>query len=191
MSSLIPKVPKNPEVVRVCVFCSSSPSIDQKYIELSSDLGSGIGSRNWTLVSGGGRISSMGAVARATRASGGKTIGVIPEQLKQIEFADHESDELHVVKDMRERKGLIEELSDAFIILPGGPGTLEEFFEIWVGRFLKFHDKPIAILDPFDLYKPLSELLDHLEAEKFVKPGQRELIYWARSVDEALDHISS
>lgn len=191
MSSLMSEVQKAPKVLRVCVFCSSSPSIDQKYIELSSALGSGIGSRNWTLVSGGGRISSMGAVARATRESGGKTIGVIPEQLRQIEFADHESDELHVVSDMRERKGLIEELSDGFIILPGGPGTLEEFFEIWVGRFLKFHNKPIAILDPFDLYKPLSQLLDHLEAEKFVKPGQRELVYWARSVDEALDHISS
>lgn len=180
-----------PQAMRVSVFCSSSPNIDEKYIDLSSELGAGIGARGWTLVSGGGRISSMGAVARATRANGGKTIGVIPEQLKKIEFADDDSDELHVVKDMRERKGLIEKLSDAFIILPGGPGTLEEFFEIWVGRFLKFHDKPIAILDPFDLYKPLNELIDHLEAERFVKPGQRELIYWARAVDEALDHITS
>jgi uncharacterized protein (TIGR00730 family) len=185
MSSQISKA------MRVCVFCSSSPAIDDKYIQLSSQLGAGIGTRSWTLVSGGGRISSMGAVARATRENGGKTIGVIPEQLKQIEFADHDSDELHVVKDMRERKGLIEQLSDAFIVLPGGPGTLEEFFEIWVGRFLKFHNKPIAILDPFDLYKPLNELLDHLEAEKFVKPGQRELVYWARTVDEALEHISN
>jgi uncharacterized protein (TIGR00730 family) len=179
-----------PQAMRVCVFCSSSPAIDEKYIQLSSELGAGIGLRNWTLVSGGGRISSMGAVAKATRENGGKTIGVIPEQLKNIEFADHDSDELHVVNNMRERKGLIENLSDAFIVLPGGPGTLEEFFEIWVGRFLKFHDKPIAILDPFDLYKPLTELLDHLEREKFVKPGQRELIFWARSVEQALDHIS-
>ena len=180
-----------PQAMRVSVFCSSSPTIDEKYINLSTELGLGIGARNWTLVSGGGRISSMGAVARATREAGGKTIGVIPEQLKRIEFADHDSDELHIVKDMRERKGMIEELSDAFIVLPGGPGTLEEFFEIWVGRFLKFHNKPIAILDPFDLYKPLSDLLDHLEAENFVKPGQRELIYWARTVDEALGHIAN
>lgn len=177
--------------MRVCVFCSSSPAIDDKYIRLSSELGAGIGTRNWTLVSGGGRISSMGAVASAARANGAKTIGVIPESLEKIEFADKDSDELHVVKDMRERKGLIEKISDAFIVLPGGPGTLEEFFEIWVGRFLKFHDKPIAILDPFDLYKPLIDLLDHLEAEKFVKPGQRELVFWARNVDEALNHISN
>ena len=177
--------------MHVSVFCASSPAIDQKYVQLAADLGKGIASRNWTLVSGGGRISSMGAVARAAREGGARTIGVIPESLVKIEFADHDSDELHVVKDMRERKGKIEEISDAFIILPGGAGTLEEFFEIWVGRFLKFHDKPIAILDPFDLYKPLLNLIDHLEAENFVKPGQRELVFWARTVDEALDHIAS
>ena len=177
--------------MHVSVFCASSPAIDQKYVQLAADLGKGIASRKWTLVSGGGRISSMGAVARAAREGGARTIGVIPESLVKIEFADHDSDELHVVKDMRERKGKIEEISDAFIILPGGAGTLEEFFEIWVGRFLKFHDKPIAILDPFDLYKPLLNLIDHLEAENFVKPGQRELVFWARTVDEALDHIAS
>ena len=177
--------------MHVSVFCASSPAIDEKYVELAAGLGKGIASRKWTLVSGGGRISSMGAVARAAREGGAKTIGVIPESLVKIEFADHDSDELHVVKDMRERKGKIEEISDAFIILPGGAGTLEEFFEIWVGRFLKFHDKPIAILDPFDLYKPLLDLIDHLEAENFVKPGQRELVYWARTVDEALDHVAS
>lgn len=177
--------------MQVSVFCASSPTVDQKYIQLASDLGAGIGSRNWTLVSGGGRISCMGAVALAARQNGSRTIGVIPESLVKIEFADHDSDELIVVKDMRERKGKIEELADAFVVLPGGAGTLEEFFEIWVGRFLKFHNKPIVILDPFDLYKPLLNLIDHLEAENFVKPGQRELLYWARTVDEALNHISS
>mgnify|MGYP003338341152 FL=1 len=177
--------------MHVSVFCASSPAIDEKYVNLASDLGAGIAARNWTLVSGGGKISSMGAVARAAREGGAKTIGVIPESLVKIEFADHDSDELIVVNDMRERKGKIEELSDAFVVLPGGAGTLEEFFEIWVGRFLKFHNKPIAILDPFDLYKPLQDLIIHLEAENFVKPGQRELVYWARSVQEALDHIAS
>ena len=177
--------------MHVSVFCASSPAIDEKYVNLAADLGAGIAARNWTLVSGGGKISSMGAVARAARAGGAKTIGVIPESLVKIEFADHDSDELIVVNDMRERKGKIEELSDAFVVLPGGAGTLEEFFEIWVGRFLKFHNKPIAILDPFDLYKPLQDLINHLEAENFVKPGQRELVYWARSVQEALDHIAS
>lgn len=132
----------------------------------------------------------MGAVAKSAREAGGRTIGVIPTALERIEFADHDNHELHIVKDMRERKGLIEELSDGFVILPGGAGTMEEFFEIWVGRYLKFHDKPIAILDPFDLYQPLSQLIDHLQVEGFVKPGMKELIFWARSVDEALDHLT-
>jgi len=176
--------------MRVSVFCASSPTVDQKYIDLASQLGAGIGSRGWELVSGGGRISCMGAVARSARENGAKTIGVIPEQLVKVEFADHDSDELIIVKDMRERKGKIESLADSFVILPGGAGTLEEFFEIWVGRFLNFHDKPIVILDPFDLYQPLLQLIDHLERENFVKPGQRELLFWAHNVDQALDFIA-
>ena len=125
--------------MRVSVFCASSPTVDQKYIDLATDLGAGIGNRGWDLVSGGGRISCMGAVARAARENGAKTIGVIPESLVKIEFADHDSDELIVVKDMRERKGKIESLADSFVILPGGAGTLEEFFEIWVGRRSEEH----------------------------------------------------
>jgi uncharacterized protein (TIGR00730 family) len=128
----------------------------------------------------------MGAVARGVRAGGGRTIGVIPQSLVDIEFADKESDELHVVVSMRERKALMEEKSDAFIALPGGIGTLEELFEIWAGRFLRFHDKPIIVLDPFELFDPLRDLLDHLEVEGFVKPGQRELLHWCRTIEEAL-----
>lgn len=172
--------------MRIAVFCSSSPTIHGKYIELANDLGIGIGSRKWDLVSGGGHISMMGAVARGVRNSGGRTIGVIPQSLVDIEFADKESDELHVVGSMRERKALMEEKADAFIALPGGLGTLEELFEIWVGRFLKFHDKPVVVLDPFDLYGPLRDLVDHLEIEGFVKPGQREMLHWCQTIDEAL-----
>ncbi|HEY3292841.1 MAG TPA: TIGR00730 family Rossman fold protein [Candidatus Nanopelagicaceae bacterium] len=172
--------------MRVAVFCSSSPTIDNKYVDLATELGIAIGERNWELVSGGGHISMMGAVARGVRASGGKTIGVIPQSLVDIEFADHDSHELHIVDSMRERKAKMEEMSDAFIALPGGPGTLEELFEIWVGRFLNFHDKPVIILDPFDLYSPLRDLLDHLENHGFVKPGQRELLHWSTTVSEAL-----
>jgi uncharacterized protein (TIGR00730 family) len=173
--------------MRIAVYCSSSQTIDPKYIELARDLGAGIAMRSWELVSGGGHISAMGAVSRGARESGGRTIGVIPQLLVDIEFADKECDELHVVDSMRNRKAMIEDLSDAFIALPGGIGTLEELFEIWVGRFLKFHSKPVIVLDPFDLYAPLATLIDHLEAHGFVKPGQRELLHWARSIDEALD----
>lgn len=172
--------------MRVCVYCSSSPDIHGKYLDLATELGLAIGERKWELVSGGGHISMMGALARGVRTGGGRTIGVIPQSLVDIEFADHDSHELHVVDSMRNRKAKMEEMSSAFIALPGGPGTLEELFEIWVGRFLKFHDKPVVILDPFDLYAPLRDLLDHLEREGFVKPGQRELLHWSTSVNEAL-----
>ena len=173
--------------MRVCVFCSSSPTIHKKYLDLATDLGTAIGEREWELVSGGGHISMMGAVSRGVRENGGRTVGVIPQSLVDIEFADHDNHELHVVDSMRNRKAKMEEISDAFIALPGGPGTLEELFEIWVGRFLKFHDKPVIILDPFDLYAPLKDLLDHLEEQGFVKPGQRELLHWTTRVEDALD----
>lgn len=172
--------------MRIAVFCSSSPTIDNKYVELAHELGVALGKRRWDLVSGGGHISMMGAVARGARSEGGISIGVIPQNLVDIEFADHDSHELHIVESMRERKGKIESLSDAFITLPGGPGTLEELFEIWVGRFLKFHDKPVIILDPFGIFEPLKTLLDHLEVHGFVKPGQRELLLWCTTVEEAL-----
>jgi uncharacterized protein (TIGR00730 family) len=172
--------------MRIAVFCSSSPAIDSKFIDLAFDLGEGIARSGAELVSGGGHISAMGAISRGARSVGGRTIGIIPQKLVDIEFADHESDELIVVDSMRTRKAKIEDMSDAFITLPGGLGTLEELFEIWVGRYLKFHDKPVIILDPFGVYEPLHALVEHLENEKFVKPGMRELIHWAVSVDEAV-----
>ena len=173
--------------MRIAVFCASSPTIHQKYIDLAFQLGTGIAAGGDELVSGGGHISAMGAVSRGAREAGGKTIGVIPQKLVDIEFADHDNHELHVVDSMRSRKGKIESISDAFIALPGGLGTLEELIEIWVGRYLQFHDKPVIILDPFDLYKPLHDLIIHLEEENFVKPGQRELLHWTTTVEEALE----
>ena len=172
--------------MRIAVFCSSSPSIDSKYIDLAYELGSAIAESGAELVSGGGHISAMGAISRGARSRKGRTIGVIPQKLVDIEFADHESDELIVVDSMRTRKAKIEDLSDAFITLPGGLGTLEELFEIWVGRYLKFHTKPVVILDPFGIYAPLHELIIHLEDEKFIKPGMREIVQWTTTVDEAL-----
>lgn len=172
--------------MRIAVFCSSSPSIDSKFIDLAFDLGEGIARSGAELVSGGGHISAMGAISRGARSVGGRTIGIIPQKLVDIEFADHESDELIVVDSMRTRKAKIEDMSDAFITLPGGLGTLEELFEIWVGRYLKFHDKPVIILDPFGIYQPLHALVEHLENENFVKPGMRELIHWTTTVEEAV-----
>jgi len=173
--------------MRIAVFCSSSPTIDNKYVDLAYQLGQGIAAHSSELVTGGGHISMMGAVSRGARDAGGKTIGVIPQALVEIEFADHDNDELHVDETMGQRKHMITYLSDAFITLPGGAGTLEEFFEIWVGNYLKFHSKPVVILDPFGIYKPLHELILHLEEEKFIKPGMREIVRWTTTVEEALN----
>lgn len=172
--------------MRIAVFCSSSPTIDSKFIDLAFDLGAGIAESGAELVSGGGHISAMGAISRGARSKGGRTIGIIPQKLVDIEFADHESDELIVVDSMRTRKAKIEDLSDAFITLPGGLGTLEELFEIWVGRYLKFHDKPVIILDPYDVFQPLHALVEHLENENFVKPGMQDLLHWTTTVEEAI-----
>jgi uncharacterized protein (TIGR00730 family) len=131
----------------------------------------------------------MGAISRGARSVGGKTIGIIPQKLVDIEFADHDSDELVIVDSMRTRKGKIEEMADAFIALPGGLGTLEELIEIWVGRYLGFHNKPIVILDPYGVYEKLHELVIDLEKGNFVKPGMRDLVLWSTTVEEAISFI--
>lgn len=173
--------------MRVAVYCSSSPAIHPEFVDLAFDVGVAIAQEGWELVWGGGAISMMGAVARGARSVGGKTIGVIPKKLVSIEFQDKESTELHYVADMRSRKGKIEEISDAFITLPGGIGTLEEFFEIWVGRYLGFHNKPIAVCDPTGAYSLLRQSLHHLTELEFMKPGQEELVKWCTDIPSAID----
>jgi uncharacterized protein (TIGR00730 family) len=175
--------------MRIAVYCSSSPTIDPKFIDLAFELGAAIADSGADLVSGGGHISSMGAISRGARSKNGKTIGIIPQKLVDIEFADHDSDELVIVDTMRTRKAKIEEMADAFIALPGGLGTLEELIEIWVGRYLGFHSKPIVILDPYGVYKKLHELVIDLENQEFVKPGMRELVLWASTIEETLEFI--
>ena len=128
--------------------------------------------RGHSLVSGGGSVSSMGAVAQAVRAGGGHTIGVIPQALLDMEVADTDADELLVTTTMRERKALMDDHSDAFITLPGGLGTLEELFEIWTARTLGMHDKPLVVLDPTGVLAPVRELVEGLVASRFRAPGR-------------------
>ena len=169
----------------VCVFCASSTVIDARHIETAAAVGTEIARRGWTLVSGGGTVGSMGAVARAARAGGGHTIGVIPRALVAMEVADHEADELVVTDDMRERKGIMDARSDAFLGLPGGLGTLEELLEVWVARSLGMHAKPIVVLDPDGTYSGLRTLVDDLVEQSFVRPEARGAVSWAATVPEA------
>ena len=175
--------------MRVSVFCSSAPDIPKSSLDLAFAIGEAIGEQGWDLVWGGGKASMMGAVAKGARSKGAATIGVMPQPLIKLEFEDKEATQMHVVSDMRTRKAKIEDLSDAFIALPGGIGTLEEFFEIWVGSYLKFHSKPIAICDPVGFYDPLRTALDHLAEHNFMKTGQAELVSWCKDIPSTLDAI--
>ena len=175
--------------MRVSVFCSSAPDIPTTSLDLAYNIGKAIGEQGWDLVWGGGRSSMMGQVAKGARSVGAKTIGVIPEPLINLEFEDKDATHMHVVKNMRDRKAKIEDLADAFIALPGGIGTLEEFFEIWVGSYLKFHQKPIAICDPTGVYEPLREALNHLAQQNFMKTGQAELVAWCKDIPSTLAAI--
>lgn len=174
--------------MRICVFCSSSGRIDRRYLDLATEAGAELARRGHTLVSGGATVSCMGAVARAAREGGAPTIGVIPRALVDVEIADNDS-ELVVTDDMRSRKGEMDRRSDAFLVLPGGLGTLEELFEIWTSRVLGMHDKPIAILDPHGLYEPLRELMKHLLEEGFARPRIFDAIGWTTTVGEAFSHL--
>jgi uncharacterized protein (TIGR00730 family) len=176
--------------MKISVYCSSAPDLDPLLIDFAYELGKGIAEAGHDLVWGGAKVSMMGAVARGARDHGAKTIGVIPRALVDREIQDPLATELHLVDTMRERKALIEELSDGFIAMPGGIGTLEEFFEIWVGRYLAFHAKPIAILDPINAYGPLKSALDHLATHNLMKSGQSELISWTTQVPAALTALS-
>jgi len=175
--------------MRVSVFCSSAPNIPQSSLELAFNIGKAIGDQGWDLVWGGGKASMMGEVAKGARAAGAETIGVIPEGLKKVEFEDTDTTNMYVVTDMRTRKAKIEDLADAFIILPGGIGTLEEFFEIWVGRYLKFHHKPIAVCDPTGVYAPLQVAIEHLATQNFMKVGQAELVSWCKDIPATIEAV--
>jgi uncharacterized protein (TIGR00730 family) len=174
-------------VAAVCVFCASGIGIDGRYLDLASAFGSALAVAGHTLVSGGGRVSMMGAVATAARAGGAHTIGVIPSAMIPLEVADTEADELVVVDTMRERKRVMDERSDAFVALPGGLGTLEELLEVWTTRSLAMHVKPVVVLDPDGLYAPLWAYLQSLAARGFVRPAAFDALQRVTTVEAALE----
>jgi uncharacterized protein (TIGR00730 family) len=176
-------------VAAICVYCASSTRIDPSYVDLATHVGRTLAERGHTLVSGGGDLSMMGAVARAARAAGAHTTGVIPRQLLELEVGDRDADELLVVDDMRIRKGLMDARADAFLTLPGGLGTLEELFEVWVARSLGLHAKPVVALDTDGLYAPLRAQVELMVERGFVRRPATEALQWTSSVEEALDLV--
>lgn len=180
-----------PVMAAVCVYCASSEGIDPRYVDLAALLGGALAARGHSLVSGGGRVSMMGAVARAARAGAARTVGVIPAALVRLEVADQDADELLVVPDMRARKALMDERSDAFIALPGGIGTLEELMEVWTSRSLGMHDKPVVLLDPWDDYRGLLDFVGSLQDKGFVRPTAIAHLIRTTSVEQALDAVEA
>ena len=142
--------------------------------------------RGWTLVSGGGNVSAMGAVADGARAAGGRTVGVIPKALVHRELADIAADELVVTDTMRQRKQVMEERSDAFLALPGGIGTLEELFETWTAGYLGMHDKPVVLLDPHGHYDGLRGWLSSLVESGYVTQAALDRLVVVDDIEAAL-----
>jgi len=177
-------------VTAICVYCASSERIDPRYIELAAVVGTELARRGHTLISGGGSVSCMGAVAKAARAGGARTIGVIPQALVDREIAHTGLTELHVVDTMHQRKAMLFELADAFIVAPGGMGTLEEAFEQLTGLYLDYHSKPIVFLDVDGFWPPLAAFLDHAVEVEIMRPEARALFRIASSASAALDALA-
>jgi uncharacterized protein (TIGR00730 family) len=170
----------------VCVYCASGPT-HPALLELAAALGAAIADRGWTLVSGGGNVSAMGAVAAGARSHGGRTVGVIPKALVHRELADVDADELIVTDTMRERKQVMEDRADGFIALPGGIGTLEELFEAWTAGYLGMHAKPVVMLDPVGHYDGLVTWLAGLVDTGYVSAIAMDRLPVARDIGAALD----
>jgi len=175
---------------RVCVFCGSSPGRSPGHLQAATAFGRALAARGLGLVYGGAAVGLMGALADGVLAAGGEAIGVIPQGLLEREVGHRGLSELHVVDSMHTRKRTMAELSDAFVALPGGLGTLEELFEVLTWAQLGIHDKPCGLLDVAGFYAPLLAVLDHMEREQFIRREHRALLIVETSIDALLDRLA-
>jgi uncharacterized protein (TIGR00730 family) len=176
---------------RVCVYCGSSNGFSPRFAEAARALGRVLAGDGITLVYGGAAVGLMGLVADAALAAGGEVIGIIPQSLKDAEIGHTGLSRLEVVDGMHARKARMAELSDAFIALPGGLGTLEELFEVWTWGQLGYHAKPLGLLEVNGFYDPLLNFLDHLVQERFVRPQHREMLQRAATPAQLLDALDA
>jgi uncharacterized protein (TIGR00730 family) len=176
---------------RICVFCGSSTGKDPAHAEAAKRLGATLARRGLELVYGGGTVGLMGTVANATLEAGGKVIGVIPRALQLRELAHVKLTSLHVTGSMHERKAKMAELSQGFIALPGGLGTLEEFAEIVTWAQLGIHSRPCGLLDVKGYYQPLVAFLDQAVQAGFVSPLHRELVMVESDAEVLLDRFAA
>ena len=178
-------------VKSLCVYCSSSDRLEQKYFAAAAAVGMEMARRQWTLVYGGGKTGLMGAVARGVKSNGGRVVGVIPEFMKIRELEFTEADELISVLTMRERKMLMETRADAFLALPGGWGTLEELLEILTLAHLEVLRKPVVIFNQDGYYDDVIRFCQKIVEEKFMHPTIHGKYMVARSVEEIFPLIEN
>jgi uncharacterized protein (TIGR00730 family) len=179
------------ERLSVCVYCGATDLADPKYAELARRLGAALAERQWTLVWGGSKTGLMGAVARGAKESGGRVVGVLPEFIRRWEVAYNQADEMMVVATMAERKLLLQARSDAFVVLPGGIGTLDEISDTLDLRNLGQHRKPIILLNQDGYYDALLAFVDRSVAEKFSKTEARSHLIVVRTLNEVLTALQA
>lgn len=179
------------DIRSLCVYCGSSSRVDERYKIAAARLGALIAARGLQLVYGGGRVGLMGIMADAALGAGGTVVGIIPEHIQVLEVEHTGLTELHVVDSMHTRKRMMFDRSDAFIVLPGGLGTLDEAFEMMTWLQLKLHDKPIVFVDVDGYWRPFLRLVDHMIAQGFCRPEHRDLFRVVETVDEVFGVLAT
>ena len=173
----------------IAVFCASTSGSNSIYMDTARDLGRLIAECNYGLVYGGATVGTMGALADAALAAGGEVMGVIPDVIMDLEIGHKGLTELHIVRTMHERKALMASRADAFVALPGGYGTLDEFIEIVTWAQLRIHSKPCVLVNVSGYYDGLLQFFDTAVAQGFIKPENRGLVQVARDASEALEIV--
>lgn len=179
------------EINSLAVFCGSSKGINNVYIDYARKFGKELADNNKTLIYGGAQVGCMGALADSSLDNGGNVVGVIPQKLKDVEIAHHQLTELYVVNTMHERKSKMAELADGFIALPGGSGTLEEWFEVFTWSQLGYHSKPCGLLNVNHFFDPLITMLEHTIEQGFMNKNYRDMIISSSDPVELLEKMES
>lgn len=174
----------------ICVYLGSRPGATPRFAEVATEVGRWIGANGGQLVYGGGNNGLMGVLADATLQAGGRVVGIIPRSMVEREWAKRDCTELHVVENMHERKSMMAERADAFLALPGGIGTFEEFFEAWTWRVLNFHRKPVGLLDLDGYYAPLLQFLRQSVGHGFMNDWQMEMLTIGTEAIPLLEQIA-
>ncbi|WP_395377195.1 TIGR00730 family Rossman fold protein [Marinicella sp. W31] len=173
----------------LAVYCSSSDVLDQEYFDDAHAFGEAMASHQWQLVYGGGMVGLMGAVAKSIKGQGGRTIGVVPEALQIDGVVNTIDDELIITPDMHTRKAKMVELSDGYVALGGGFGTLEELLEVMTLKQLGYHEKPIVILNTRGYYNKLLDMFETIYAEQFAKQQYRVLYHVSDTVTDCISYL--